>query len=338
MRVRRTAVPLLVAAAAVALWATSMAPASAAPSVERIAGANRWDTAAQISARSFEPHPEVAFITTSNSFPDALAAGPAAAEREGPVLLVRQDAIPQSVQEELYRLRAESMIVLGGPDVVSQRVLEKLQDTNYTNGTVTRIAGADRYATAALVSKATFDPGVPVVYVATGEHFADALSGAAAAGAAGGPLLLVRPDGIPASTATELDRLDPASIVLLGGTGAISSAVQTQLGTYSTSVVRRSGADRYATAAAVSAAAFPDGAPTAFMATGEDYADALAGSSPAGITPGPLLLVERTCVPSPVAAELTRLKVKTLVVLGGTSAVSDAAAGGVACGGLATTG
>ncbi len=59
--------------------------------------------------------------------------------------------------------------------------------------TASREAGADRYATSAAVSAATFAPGVPVVYIASGTGFADALSGSAAAGAGHGPLLLVTP-------------------------------------------------------------------------------------------------------------------------------------------------
>jgi putative cell wall-binding protein len=176
--------------------------------------------------------------------------------------------------------------------------------------------------------------------VATGLAFADALSGGAAAGAAGGPMLLVRPDSVPSTTAAELDRLNPAAIVVLGGTGAVSNAVQTSLGAYSSSVVRRAGADRYATSAAVSAAAFPTGAPTAFVATGQDFPDALAGTSPAALTPGPMLLVASSCMPSAIDQEINRLGATTLVVLGGTTAVSDAAAARQVCGSgsLPTTG
>ena len=210
---------------------------------------------------------------------------------------MRQDAIPQSVQTELHRVHPDNIILLGGTGAVSQRVGEKLLDVNYTNGTVTRIAGADRYETSAMVSAATFDPGVSVAYVATGADFADALSGAAAAGAAGGPVLLVRPDSIPSTIAAELTRLKPTSIVLLGGTSSISGAVQTALGAYSKSVTRQAGADRYATSAAVSAAAFPNGAAAAYVVSGEAFPDALSASSPAATTRAPVLLVRASCMP-----------------------------------------
>ena len=96
----------------------------------------------------------------------------------------------------------------------------------------TRLAGADRYATAVAISKATYAPGVPVAYIATGLGFADALAGAAAAGTAGGPLLTIPGTSIPAATAAELTRLKPAKIIVLGGTSAISQAVLTAMKAY----------------------------------------------------------------------------------------------------------
>jgi len=95
-----------------------------------------------------------------------------------------------------------------------------------------RQAGANRYATAAEISKATFSPGVPVAYVATGANFPDALAAAAAAGHLGGPVLLVTATSIPAETAAELDRLNPGRIVVAGGSSVVSNAVLSALQAY----------------------------------------------------------------------------------------------------------
>ena len=81
---------------------------------------------------------------------------------------------------------------------------------------VTRIEGADRYGTSVALSQASFQPGVPVVYVATGANYPDALSGAAAAAQDKGPLLLVRPTSLPPGLAEELTRLAPGRIVVQG--------------------------------------------------------------------------------------------------------------------------
>ncbi len=119
---------------------------------------------------------------------------------------------------------------MGGTGVVSDTVATQLG--SYTTGTVTRLAGATRYDTAAEISKAHFTPGVPVVYVAVGDNFPDALAGAPLAALSGGPILLVTSTAIPNPTRHELDRLKPQSIVILGGTGVVSDTVATQLGSY----------------------------------------------------------------------------------------------------------
>ena len=290
--------------------------------VERLAGNDRYATAAAISAASFTPGVAVAYVATGANFPDALAAGAAAARRDGPVLLVTSSAVPTATASELARLRPGTIKVIGGSAIVSNGVVDALR-RYATSGTVQRIAGDNRYATAARVSADTFAPGVAVAYVATGTGFPDALSGVAAAGSRGGPILLVGADQIPSETAAELSRLRPGRIVVLGGTGVVSAAVASGLSQYATSggVTRLAGTDRYSTAVAITAATFSTGS-TVFIATGINFPDALGGGPVAGGLPGPLLLVPGTSVPSSVANELRRLSPDTVIILGGTGVVS----------------
>jgi hypothetical protein len=97
---------------------------------------------------------------------------------------------------------------------------------------LSRLSGADRFATSAAISAATFPAGVDTAYVATGLAFPDALSGAPAAALGGNPVLLVTPTAVPSSIAAELTRLAPQRIVILGGTGAVGAAVASQLRGY----------------------------------------------------------------------------------------------------------
>lgn len=97
----------------------------------------------------------------------------------------------------------------------------------------------------------------PVVYVAVGDNFPDALGAASAAAVQGGPVLLVTKTSIPGETKAELTRLSPDVIYVAGGTAVISDAVFNQLKAYAGSVVRVAGSNRYGTAAAVSQSAFP---------------------------------------------------------------------------------
>ncbi len=188
---------------------------------------------------------------------------------------------------------------------------------------VERYAGADRYATAALVSQRTFAPGVPLAYVATGATYPDALTGGAGAARNDSPVLLVSRSAIPTATRTEILRLKPQRIVVLGGTSAISETVRTQLaGLAPGGATRIAGPDRYATAAAVSRTNFAAGVPVAYVATGVDYPDALGAVPAAGIEGGPILLVRPGAIPAPTRTELGRLRPQRIVVLGGTAAIS----------------
>jgi subtilisin family serine protease len=191
---------------------------------------------------------------------------------------------------------------------------------------IRRLFGADRYATSTAISAATFTPNVPYLFVATGETFPDALAGAAVAAQVGAPLLLVRASSIPSATLSEIQRLKPYHIFVLGGTGVVSNAVQSQLAAYdnpsSTGPYRLAGADRYATAVAISQAAFDPGVGFVFIADGGNFPDALAGGPAAASRTAPILLTKATSIPQVTKDELLRLQPAQIVILGGTGAVS----------------
>lgn len=85
---------------------------------------------------------------------------------------------------------------------------------------------------------------------------------------------------------------------------------------------RIQGADRYATAAQVALDSFPDGAATVVLATGQDFADALAASGLAGALGGPVLLTLTDSVPQSTLDALTALETTDIVLMGGDSAIT----------------
>ncbi|HEX9766486.1 MAG TPA: cell wall-binding repeat-containing protein, partial [Nitriliruptorales bacterium] len=131
---------------------------------------------------------------------------------------------------ELARLAPSRIIILGGPGAVADAVADQL--VAYASDGLSRWAGADRYATAAAVSAAVFPGGADVVFVATGANFPDALAGGPGGGVLGGPILLTGRDSVPQVTLSELARLAPSRIIILGGPGAVADAVADQLATY----------------------------------------------------------------------------------------------------------
>lgn len=190
-----------------------------------------------------------------------------------------------------------------------------------------RLAGSDRYSTSVAISNAAFpDGGASVAYLATGSNFPDALSAAPAATVEGGPLLLSMPDRLPEVVAAELVRLGVSTVVVVGGTAALSTAVVDALDQLGIAVERVSGADRFATSRALIERAFTSvGAEQVFLATGSNFPDALSAGAAGGGRGIPVLLVDGRAS-GPAAADtalFTSLGTTTATVIGGVSAIGD---------------
>ena len=210
--------------------------------------------------------------------------------------------------------------MIGGTPSVSASVYTQLSGMA---AEIERISGPDRYATSrALVESAFAAGGAPLVYVATGQNFPDALSAGAPAGAAGAPVVLV--DGsasaLDAGTAELLDSLGTTEIKVLGGTGSVSAGIFDDLAEIGTAI-RIAGDSRYETSRLVNADAF-DSADRVFLATGLNFPDALAGSAWAGSIDAPLYVVPGTCISPDVRDDITSLGATRVTLLGGLPSLS----------------
>ena len=294
--------------------------ADARATLERVAGNDRYATAARLSAARFEPGVSHAYLATGTDFADALAGAVAAARVEAPLLLVPPSGtLPQATATELSRLAPERVVLLGGTSAVGEDMASQVRDV--VGHRPTRVEGADRYATAAAIAADLTD--ADTVVVATGEAFPDGLSGAPVAADEDGPLLLTRGDRVPEPTAQALARLEPSEVVLLGGTQAVSQATAEALADHAggARLSRLGGDDRYDTAA-LAAARLSDPY-AAFVATGGDFADALAGAAVAGAEGSPMLLTTTAGLPAPTRSALTSLEPDRVTILGGPNAVSS---------------
>ncbi|GAA6524340.1 cell wall-binding repeat-containing protein [Intrasporangium sp. DVR] len=287
----------------------------------RLAGADRYATAAAVAAARYSPGVEVVYVASGLTFPDALAGAARAAYNRAPLLLTRPTSLPTSTRDAIIRLQPARVVVLGGAVSVSEPVAASLAALT-TTGDLQRVSGTDRYATAAELA-GYYPSGPAVAYVASGETFPDALSGAAIAGRDRVPIVLTRAASLPGSTAEALRRLAPSRIVVVGGQAAVSDAVLAQLQSLATSgvVSRYAGGDRYATAARV--AAEYSSAASVYVASGETFPDALAGAAAAGRDRVPLLLTRAGSLPAPTGDTLRRLNPTRAFVLGGTDTISE---------------
>ncbi len=288
--------------------------------VLRWSGADRFATSAAISAKNYNPGVPVAYVASGRVYTDALSGAPVAGKTDGPVLLVDTEAIPEVIRTELRRLTPGRIVILGGPATISTDVEAQL--AAFTTGTVERWSGADRFETSAAISAKSYSPGVATAFIASGRVFTDALSGAPVAGKLGGPVLLVDTNNLPSVIAAELRRLRPGRIVVLGGPATVSDAVFAELKSYARQAERWSGDDRFTTSVAITHKSYAPGVATLYVASGRVYTDALSGAPVAGMTAGPVLLVDTTSIPSAVGAEITYLKPGRIVILGGPATVS----------------
>jgi putative cell wall-binding protein len=194
-----------------------------------------------------------------------------------------------------------------------------------TSPHIERISGSDRYSAASAISRAAYPSGAPVVFIASGTKFPDALSAAPVAALMGGPLLITLPDRLPESTRTELERLDPSDIVVVGGVNSVSDVVFDELSAIVPDTIRISGADRYAVARNLVQFAWGEtGTEAAYIATGVDFPDALAASAAAGSRGIPVVLVygKSNTVDSATMNLLDDLGVTEPIIAGGPASVS----------------
>lgn len=233
-------------------------------------------------------------------------------------------------EDARYFYEAVEITVVGGAIVTLGDVV---LDPRYLD--TPRIGGADRFEVGVNVSQVLFPlddavpaGGVPVVYVANGLNFPDALTAGPAAAREGGAVLLVTPNSIPAAVADELARLDPQRIVVSGGPASVSPAVFEQLQSFVPSpsdVVRAGGADRYETSRTIVRDAFEaDGADIAIITTGGNFPDALSAGPAAASQDAPVVLVDGTSSRIDAATRqlLIDLGVDRVYLAGGTAAVS----------------
>lgn len=286
---------------------------SAASSVvtNRVAGTDRIGTAIAVSRHVFPDKADIVYIARADNPVDALAAG---TFTDGPTLLVPRTGAPDAVKQEIARLAPRTVVALGGTQAIPDAVLDALAGTPET----VRLAGDDRFQTAALISRRTFPGTAKRVYLANSAAYADA---ATAGVLTDGPILLVPASGpIPAATLDEITRLAPETVTALGGTSAVPDATL-EAAARGRATDRIAGADRVETAAAIGRRQFSGTAKTVYLVGAQAYADAIVSGT---VTDGPILLVPTGGeLPAAVADAIRTLKPTTITAIGGAAGISD---------------
>lgn len=302
--------------------------AESSDAVQRIGGSDRYAVSARMAREAFLEGTRTAYLASGLALPDALGVGAVADAAGAAVLLTRPTALPAETLAALTHLGVREVRIVGGEAAVPQHIADDLTARGFT---VTRVAGENRYGTAAELAVRGTAPG-GTVYVADGVGLVDALGGSAAAAHQGGSVVLTRSTALPTATADALVALAPSRVVVLGGESVVAPAVVEQITALlpQVPVERIGGKNRYATSGMLATDAF-DSARSAVVASGDAPVDAMVGTQLAARHDGPVLLARSTCRPADVDAAYQALGI-TLSRLAGGPAVIDWPAGHTVCG------
>ena len=269
---------LTLVAAAVAISSVVLLPAGALGAAEgedgtsgatvtRYGGTDRYATSLLI-AEAFAAHAgdslERVILVSGERWTDAVvaapvAAGDAATETDGaPVLMTPPGELRADALEFLQRVGVSSAVVVG-PDAsggehgpgrgVDATVLEALEEAGISTE---RVAGDDRFATGVAAALRVM-PGAMgelgrTAIIANGEVFADALVAGPIAARGIHPVLLSPLDELHTEVASYLGEAGISHVVLMGGTAALSTAVEQSITDLGIQVTRVAGSTRYDTA------------------------------------------------------------------------------------------
>ena len=245
-------------------------------------------------------------ICTADNWPDSLASTPLAHALNCPILLVHKNRVDPAVIDELNRLDAENVIIVGGTASVSLNDEFALRAAGFP--IVRRLAGADRYGTSVAIAQEMLNQGLALfdengalmkVAAATGASFNDALVGAPAAADQQMPLLLVQKTKVPTVVATFLaaNETSATQVVVFGGPNSVASGAIHGLvpagGTADSNVNQVGDSDAFRTSVAIAdyelgSLGWPDR--VVMLASNKDYADAVAMGPQLAFAQEPLLL------------------------------------------------
>ena len=277
----------------------------------RIAGQNRYESAAQISREQFTNAKKV-IVVNAQKYADALSAT-TLSDGKYSILYTEKDSLPTATRNEIQRLNPVEVYLLGGQQSISSGIENILK--KYSNK-VTRIAGRDRYETSAKVAAMSKKKNV---VIASGENFSDPLYASSYAYSNNAKILLSSGKTLSRQTRDYLlrNKSSIGKVTVVGGGQSISSAtvryIQSVTGK---NVSRISGRNRYDGSVKVANSMNKD---KVFIASGEDFADALAISPLAQKLNAPILLSSRSKLDTSVIAFLNNFKksIKDVYIVGG---------------------
>lgn len=332
---------LLIVAALPLLTLPGEAGAAAAVTVDRIWGADRYETSLAVATRFVNEsggRVDTAVVVPGTDWRDAVIAAGVAGALNAPVMLSPPRGLSAPALRVLEDAAVSRVVVIDGAGSLRASALDPLRERF---ADVDRLSGADPSALSAEAARRTGAAGaLPTLgrtaILASADVFVDAMVAGPVAWRGRHSVLLTSPDTLDAAVKSALAQLDVDHVIVMGGTSAVSKSVVDELIAAQISVTRVGGTTRFDTAQAL--AGFVEGAyasgasgscfdpQAAGIATARSPFDALSAAPLLGRRCSPLLLSEVSAA-DPSTVSWVRARVRSMTVFGGTAAVSEAAVG-----------
>lgn len=291
---------------------------TAAP-VKQLIGDNRYGTAVKVSQEGWKSADTVVIVNRNAGIAGTIAT-PLATTYNAPILLASKDVVPSNIINEIKRLNAKNIIVVGNASDVSSKAVSALERTG---ASVSRISGANNYELSLNIAKAIDKHhDVDKAYVTNGSSGQiDALTIAAKAGQDKQPIILAEKDSINSSIYNWLKSENLSDAYLIGGTDVLSNNVLRKVDEISDSDVTKNrvhGSDRHETNAAVIKRFYTDKTlDSLFVAKSNELIDALTCGPLAAKKNSPILINPTNYVSARHEDNLKTYKAEKVYQVGG---------------------
>ncbi len=279
----------------------------------RISGKDRKSTAIEISKNYFETSDNV-ILANANNFADSLSASILSKKHNAPILLTDGKKLDDQLSKEIDRLKSSQFIKIGGEKSISAQFELELEKKIKKSG---EFVGKDRYETNSQIIKQFKDSDTCII--ASGENFADSLSIGSFASQHGYPIVLVQKDKIPETIKNALKESKITKCYIIGGENSVSKSLEKDLPKI---IERIAGKDRYETSVKIAEKLFPN-SKSAFLASGEVFADSLVVNTVAAMKNTPVILTQKEKLPEITGKYLQKSNIEQITIAGGKNTVSD---------------
>lgn len=287
--------------------------------VKRLAGDDRYETAIKICKDNFKSADTVVLASGTNSA-DALAASSLATSKSAPILLTKRNEIGKNVFDEIKRLNANNVIVVGGKVSISEKVVSDLKNKNIT---VKRLAGDSRYETSYEIAKELLKSNkAKEAIIVNGFKNVDALSVSSLATKENLPILLNDGNRLSKDIKNIVGDSNIKKMYIIGGRTSLPRRIEDNIKALDIEYERLAGEDRYETSSKIAKYAY-ENSDKVILASGENSIDALAAGVLTKMEKAPMLLVQKRRIPKSISNRIEESKAKKFLLIGGEKTISD---------------